>query len=320
VAVHPTQARFPRVPAASGHYESFYLKLCHPTEPLGAWIRYTVHKRPDSAATGSLWFTLFEPGGPRAAKVTVAAPTAAGDSWLTVGEASVGDGIAIGSIGGEIGWEVRFEGEPPFLHLPRELMYRARLPRTKLLSPVPAARFAGGLSVEGRAIPVDGWRGMVGHNWGTQHAERWIWLHGLTDDGDWLDAAIGRVKLGPLTSPWVGGGALSVAGERHRLGGPGRKTRVEETPDSCAFLLSGKGMRVRGTVAAPRERFVGWLYADPDGGEHHALNCSIADMRLTVERSGGGRSWELDVRQGAAYELGMRERDHGIEIQPYPDG
>ena len=26
------------------------------------------------------------------------------------------------------------------------------------------------------------------------------------------------------------------------------------------------------------------------------------------------------VAGGAAYELGMRERDHGIEIQPHPDG
>ena len=68
-------------------------------------------------------------------------------------------------------------------------MYRARLPRTKLLSPAPAARFSGSLTVDGRSIDVDGWRGMAGHNWGAQHAERWIWLHGLTEDGDWLDAA-----------------------------------------------------------------------------------------------------------------------------------
>ncbi len=59
--VDPTAARFPAVPAKAGHYESFYLKLCHPSKPLGAWIRYTVHKRPGAAPTGSLWFTLFEP-------------------------------------------------------------------------------------------------------------------------------------------------------------------------------------------------------------------------------------------------------------------
>jgi hypothetical protein len=34
----------------------------------------------------------------------------------------------------------------------------------------------------------------------------------------------------------------------------------------------------------------------------------------------GGAGTELVVPCGAAYELGMRERDHGIEIQPYPDG
>ena len=64
---------------------------------------------------------------------------------------------------------------------------------------------------------------------------------------------------------------------------------------------------------------MGWVYADPDGSEHHAVNCSIADMRLSVEPAGGASS-ELVIPDGAAYELGMRERDHGMEIQPYPDG
>ncbi|HEX2415069.1 MAG TPA: hypothetical protein VHJ37_07625 [Thermoleophilaceae bacterium] len=320
-SVDPNAARFPGVAQKAGHYESFYLKLCHPGEPLGAWLRYTVHKRPGGAPTRSLWFTLFEPGGPRAAKVTAAAPRTGDGDWLSVGEARLGPGRAEGSIAGQVEWNLRFEsGEPPLLHLPRHWMYSARLPRTKLLSPLPGARFDGTLLVDGREVVVDGWRGMVGHNWGAQHAERWIWLHGLTEDGDWLDAALGRVKLGPVTTPWIANGALSVAGERHVLGGPARRVEVDESPDSCAFLLPGKGMRVRGTVSAPRERFVGWVYADPDGGEHHTVNCSIADMRLAVERSGGGASWELEVRGGAAYELGMREHDHGMRIQPFPDG
>jgi hypothetical protein len=156
---------------------------------------------------------------------------------------------------------------------------------------------------------------MAGHNWGAQHAERWIWLHGLTEDGDWLDAAIGRVKVGPVTTPWVANGALSIAGDRHLL----RRVTVTEYPAHCTFTLSGRGVEVRGTVEAPRERFVGWVYADPDGSEHHAVNCSVADMRLRVSRRGGA-STELVVPSGAAYELGMRERDHGMAIQPYPDG
>jgi hypothetical protein len=317
-SVDPTAARFPAVPARAGHYESFYLKLCHPSEPLGAWIRYTVHKRPRAEPTGSLWFTLFEASGPRAAKLTVPGPESGGDDWLRVGEARIGPGGAAGSIGdeAEAAWELALErAEEPLFHLPAAWIYRARLPRTKLLSPAPAARFSGRLTVDGRSIEVDGWRGMAGHNWGAQHAERWIWLHGLTEDGDWLDAAIGRVKLGPLTIPWVANGALSLAGDRHVL----RRARVTELPDRCTFTLSGRGVEVRGTVEAPRERFVGWVYADPGGSEHHAVNCSIADMRLNVSR-GGGASSELVVRGGAAYELGMREHDHGIQVQPYPDG
>ena len=320
-AVDPIAARFTGVPNRAGHYESFYLKLCHPSQPLGAWIRYTVHKRRAAPPTGSLWFTLFEPDGPRAAKLTVAAPQAQGEDWLSVGEARIGAGDAVGSIAEEAAWALRLEGgEEPLFHLPKEWMYGARLPRTKLLSPLPAASFDGLLTVDGRELPVEGWRGMIGHNWGREHAERWIWLHGITEDGDWLDAAVARVKLGPLTTPWIANGVLSLAGERHRLGGPGRRIEVDEAPDSCAFQLTGKGLRVRGSVSAPRERFVGWVYADPDGGEHNTVNCSIADMRLVVERPGDGRRWELSVPGGAAYELGMRERDPGMAIQPHPDG
>jgi hypothetical protein len=49
------------------------------------------------------------------------------------------------------------------------------------------------------------------------------------------------------------------------------------------------------------------------------VNCSIADLRLHVSRRGGASS-ELVVSGAAAYELGMRERDHGMVIQPDPDG
>ena len=76
---------------------------------------------------------------------------------------------------------------------------------------------------------------------------------------------------------------------------------------------------MRGGVTAARKDIFGWVYADPDGPEHNTVNCSVADMRLEVERD-GGPSRELNVDGAAAYELGMRERDHGIPIQPFPDG
>jgi len=238
-------------------------------------------------------------------------------TWARIGsDGATGSIPSRGSTAADAAWELALEGaEEPLFHLPASWLYRAPLPRTKLLSPAPAARFSGRIEIDGRSIEVDSWRGMAGHNWGAQHAERWIWLHGLTPDGDWLDAAIGRVKVGPLTTPWVANGALSIAGDRHVL----RRVRVTESPSHCTFTLSGRGVEVRGTVEAPPERFVGWVYADPDGSDHHAVNCSIAEMRLSVSRKGAAAT-ELVVPHAAAYELGMRERDHGIEIQPYPDG
>ena len=117
----------------------------------------------------------------------------------------------------------------------------------------------------------------------------------------------------------VANGALSLDGRRHALGGLRAKAEIDERADSCRFVLPGEGVTVRGEVSAAREGFVGWLYSDPDGSEHHAVNCSIADMRLSVERE-HAEPVELVVDGGAAYELGMRETDHGVPIQRFPDG
>src|SRR5262249_26461480 len=130
-----------------------------------------------------------------------------------------------------------------------------------------------------------------------------------------------RVRVGSWTSPWIPSGILSLDGETHRLGGLGRirSSSVEESAGECSFALHGRDIVVRGRVAAPRKDFVGWVYADPDGPEHNTINCSVADLELTVERP-AVPARTLSLSGGAAYELGMRETDHGIPIQPYPDG
>ena len=77
-------------------------------------------------------------------------------------------------------------------------------------------------------------------------------------------------------------------------------------------------MTVRGEVGADRADFVGWIYSDPDGGRHDTVNCSAARMTLKVERD-GQEPLTLTTDGGAVYELGMRERDHGVALQPFPD-
>jgi hypothetical protein len=70
---------------------------------------------------------------------------------------------------------------------------------------------------------------------------------------------------------------------------------------------------VRIDVTAPLEQTIAWVYADPPGGEHHSLNCSIAALEVTVD----GRT--LATAHCGVYELGMRERDHGVPVAPFPD-
>jgi hypothetical protein len=329
-----THAVFPTVAQRAGMYESFYLRAVARDEPLGLWVRYTVHKRPGQSPRGSLWCTFFDGADERPfmQKLTTDALAVPGDGWIAVDGAELGPSRAEGSCGGAR-WSLRIAApEPELRHLPRGWMYRAPVPRTKLTSPAPAARFDGTLVLPGppsapaatRTVELRDWRGMVGHNWGAEHAERWIWLHGVGFDEDpdaWLDVALGRIRVAGATTPWVANGMLSLDGERHRLGGlAARGLLVAETPAHCRLSLPGPaGLAVQAHVDAPRDAIAGWRYADPDGGEHDVANCSIAALALTVNRP-GLPARTLRTAHGAVYELGMRERDHGVPIAPFPDG
>lgn len=321
------QARpvFPQAKRSAGMYESFYLRAVSPVEPVGVWIRHTVHKPPGEPATGSVWCTVFDAsaGEPFMAKVTSARLTRPRDGWIEVGEqASFGPEGAVGSCGGA-SWSLRITGlEQPLRHLRPELLYAAPLPRTKLTSPAPLASFDGTVELPGRApIELSGWRGMVGHNWGAEHAERWIWLHGCDfagAPGAWLDVAVGRVRAGSRLTPWIANGALSFDGAIHRLTG---RPAVHEEPSCAELELGGRGgLAVRVSVATPRESIAGWCYADPGGAEHDVANCSVAALEVAVGRRGEGGRRVLRSPFGGAYELGMGERDHGVPLAPFGDG
>jgi hypothetical protein len=323
------KAVFAGAPERAGMYESFYLRAVAPGEPVGAWVRYTVHKRPGERAKGSVWCTVFDArvGRPWMHKVTSEELSAPSAAWIAIGSSRLGDGYAEGECGGAR-WSLRVEArEPELAHLPRAWMYRAPLPRTKLTSPSPSARFGGTIELpDGRTLQADGWRGMVGHNWGAEHAERWVWLHGVAfaeDESAWLDVALGRIKVAGRLTPWVANGAVGMAGERYRIGGLGaRGLRVEESTEGCRLNMPGpKGLRIDAKVEVPKASSAGWRYADPDGGEHEVANCSVARVELDVTGPGGRVTRKLTSSHGGAYELGMRKGEaHGVEIAPFADG
>jgi hypothetical protein len=253
---------------------------------------------------------------------------------------SVGRDGAVGSISGQgvdAAWELNFEPVAEELrHLPHEWMYRAPVPRTKSTSPYPSMRVTGRVTVAGRTLVVDRWRAMLGHNWGSEHAHRWIWLRGASfaeQPDAWLDMVIGRIKLGPLVVPWIANGALALGGGasaggnggdahgqvRHRVGGFGHRVTVTERPDGCDLVLPGREVSLAVHVTAPLASSVGWQYADPAGGRHQVRNCSAAEVSVDVRRRSGSVARMVTVH-GGVYELGTTDFDPAVTMQPYPDG
>jgi hypothetical protein len=329
-------AKFPEVADRSPHYESIYLVASHPTEPLAVWIRYTVHKAPGRPASGSVWFTLFDAGAPTATKVTDAHLHTDADRLLAVGGfGAVRRDGADGDITGErvhASWDLHFDQtEVELRHLPYEWMYRARVPRTKSTSPYPSMRVSGVVTVAGRELELRGWQGMLGHNWGAEHAHRWIWLRGASfaDHPEaWLDVVIGRIKVGPVVLPWIANGAVVLdgpGGRRWRVGGLRHPATVRERPEGCDLVIPGRRVALAVRVTAPLATSVGWEYADPAGHRHQVRNCSVAGVAVDVDVSptdpgSGHMAQRLTTDHGGVYELGTADFDAAVTMQPYRDG
>lgn len=311
VLPEPAAPRWPDVAPARSHYESYYLRAVDPSGTQGIWIRYTVSVIPGGPPSGQLWFTFFDrsAAAPRAIRLETGLAFTGQGTWIRLRDAAFGPSGIEGRAESAT-WSLRCrDAEPALEHLPRDWMYRARLPRTKLLSLTPSAVFDGSVEVDGESISVNGWRGMLGHNWGEQHAEQWIWLHGLVFEGaapdTWLDVAIARVRIGPVVTPWIANGAVGLDGDRIRVGGPGRRVAVDASSEGSELRIPAAGASLTARVSAPARAYVAWDYTDPGPGRrvHRVVNCSVADLTLTVARRGRAPV-ELRASGSAAYEWG----------------
>jgi hypothetical protein len=309
----------------AGRYESWFLSArdAEPGRPPRAlWIRHTRHRAGDAGdGTAALWCTVFDPaaGAPAAVKesVPVFAP-ATPDTFR--GEARARGRMAQ--------WDLTVAGGgAPLRHLRPGALYRLPLPKTKLEAPVPDGVASGRVVLDGSLVEVVAWRATVGHNWGREHAERWVWLHaaGFADEPEaWLELAIARVRVGGALTPWVANGAVSVGGQRFRLGGLGHVpgVRVIAAPGRLEAVVPGERAEVRVAVHADLDQTVGFKYAgvgaDPVHGEREVLHAGLAEVHLGVRRRGRNAA-ELATAAGGAYELGGREFTHGVPLQPYPD-
>jgi hypothetical protein len=303
----------------AGWYESWFVSARDPASPRALWIRHTRHRPRQGRESAALWCTVVDRGGdqpPAVIKEVFAAipPDAAAGPERFRGQAAMEERTAR--------WDLAIAGEqPPLRPLRPQVLYQAPLPRTKLEATVPDGDVTGTLAVDGREVTVSGWRGTVGHNWGSEHADSWVWLHaaGFGDAPEaWLDLVLARIRVGPARSPWTAMGALGLAGERIALGGLGRRPRVAAGPSRLTASVPSSQARLQLLVTTDDDDPVAVTYTDPRGGTRTVRHAALASVEVTVRRPGHG-GLTLSSRHGA-YEYGTREPMPGITPRPLPEG
>jgi hypothetical protein len=302
---------------SAGGYESWFVSARDPVSPRALWIRHTRLRCNGGPQSAALWCTVVdhalsqEPVVVKQVFGTFPPDTAAGPSQFRGAAAMAGQ---------DARWDLAVTGGPPAVRpLRPAMLYRAPLPRTKLEVSVPDGIVTGMLEVDGYRIGVDRWRGTVGHNWGAEHADCWVWLHAAgfgTAPQTWLDLVLARIKVGPARSPWTAMGALGRGGALVPLGGLGRRPSVDAHPDRLTAVIPAPGVRLELTVSSTDDHAVAVTYADPRGGLRVVRHAAVATVDLTVRRRGQG---ELTMSGTCAYEYGTSQHPTGIAPRPLPD-
>jgi hypothetical protein len=158
-----------------GGYESWFVSARDPASPRALWIRHTRLRSGAGPESVALWCTVVDhavsqqPVLVKQAFGSFPAGAAAGPGQFRGAAAMAGQNAR---------WDLAVTGAQPALRpLRPAMLYRTPLPRTKLVVSVPDGLVTGLMEVDGRRVGVDRWRGTVGHNWGTEHADCWVWLH-----------------------------------------------------------------------------------------------------------------------------------------------
>jgi hypothetical protein len=300
-------------------YQSWFVSARDPDSHRALWIRHTIHRPRQGPGSAALWCTVVDrelSERPFVVKQVFAAPPAE----ATAGPQRFLGGACMGQRRARWALDIA-PHDVPLRPLRPGWLYAAPVPRTKLEATVPDGLVTGTLEIDGRAVDVPGWRGTVGHNWGSEHADSWAWLHaaGFAEAPDgWLELALARIRVGRARSPWLAMGALRAGGGRVWAGGFGRRPRADVQPGALAARIPCPGAWLELTVNTSGDDAVAVAYADPSGGSRRVRHAALATVDLTLHRN-GRRSITMTTSK-AAYEYGTRQGMHDIGIEPLPDG
>lgn len=311
-----------------GHYESYFLRANHPSQPLAFWIRYTVFvpKGYPDKAVGEIWATWFN--GDTFRHVSVKEEFSDTDFKFGSGMLDVRIGLSTltqerlkgsASLNGHaITWDLCYHGEEKPLFLFPLSMYGTKLPKAKSLVGLPCAEFTGSITTDGMTQKIDAWIGSQNHNWGSKHTDDYAWGQVAGFDnapGSFLELATARIKIGPFWTPRMTLIVLRYEGREYALNticcslkANGRFGRF-----FWNFSSENKFAHIEGEIVSTPRNFVGLRYHNPPGGDKFCLNCKIASGRVKLTLP-GEKPVILVAENRAAFEILTDDPAHGVPM------
>ena len=310
---------------AGDHVESWFWRANHPREPLAMWLKATILSPRDGEPVAEAWCCTFDgaTGETWGQRETVPVSQASFGPVIRVGgcEWVLGDGAGTSTGGlGDRDWDLSWTpvdgplGEPLCL-LPTRRLVDAPFPKNKLLTPSPTLRFDGRMRWGDRVVPLSGWLGMQGHNWGAAHAHTYAWGQCVFTDGDGEPVAMaegfsGRIKLGGWLTPYLS--ALTVRhGDRtyrfDRLVDLWNQTPSLDT-DTWVLKMRGPAGEALLSMRSQREQIACLGYTNPDGHLSYCLNSKLAATTLRVNPVNED-PFECHSAHGGALEFLQRHPD-----------
>ena len=300
-----------------GHVESWFLRANDPDRRRALWLKTTLlepHAGPPVAET---WCCTFDGEDTWGARETVPVAEARLDGPLVVAGCEMD--LQAGTLRGTLGdrsWDLRFRsvgpiGEPLCM-MPTRRMATWPVPRSKLFTPMPALSFSGTMRWGDRALELDGWHGMQGHNWGKEHAHTYAWGQCLFADDEGVFAMVeafsGKLEMAGRLTPWISGMVVRRGDRVYRW-----DRLVDLWNQDAEVGRSRWRLRLRGPdgeaelrMGTRPEEMVVLGYGNPDGVLSYCHNSKLADVELVVNpRDDDG--FTLRSRHGGALELLSRE-------------
>ena len=312
----------------TGHVESYFFRANHPSQRYAIWLKATIFAPKDGDAVAELWCIVFDGEKHRVWSDKATVPVAEAKFERTIEVAGARfvlreDGAASGELGDcafDLTWS-RAEGRlgAPLRMFPYDAMYEAPFPKSKLVTPYPVLRYSGTIQCWGEPIPVDGWLGMQGHNWGREHAYEYAWGQcNFVDKGGeptcTAEAFTGRVKVGPLTTPQLSALVVRRKDVEYRFDRTFDFWRQTAEVDDMTWRLNLSGPDGEAQLlmrSEPRDMAC-LLYRNPNGRPSYCFNSKLARVELRVNPT-NAEGFEYTSEHGGALEFLRPQPDNRFE-------